>query len=498
MPKTNEEIWAQDRLGRREEAARLEQFLRGEVAFLRSQGRKESFVLAIDAAYGEGKTFFLDRFRQQLALTHPVAFVDAWADDTGDEPLVAFMAAIEKALKPYLKHKAIKETFAQAKIAALPAIGKIMVGAGRKAVQKFTGEDTPDAIAELWEDVSGQDIDPDDIADVENQAFEKTEKFLSSLVDQRGATMLAEYRKRQKSRTAFRDRMQQVAEQLSSLDEGDRAPLFIIIDELDRCRPDYALKVLEEIKHFFQVPGVVFVIALHGDQLTKSVAAVYGQNFDSADYLQRFFSRTYPLRRLSLAELVTEHCRAAGFDDMNFNAPPLLDIASASWSEVAGQVLANTNLSPREALKCVDAIRIFAGQWEENIPIELPHLAITVSQQLMHAKGSKFVATQVPIFDVPITHVNQTRGTSLQPLVTAYHSPASTTFKEAFRRLREGRRHSTEPASEYVAQTLDKEMSARFGTQLRAAPEAPPLWSTYSERIQRIAWILNDPPGDPS
>ena len=96
------EIWQGDRLNRREEALSIQAFLEEEVREMARQGRGHSYVLAIDAAYGVGKTFFLERFLKQLRLSHPVAHFDAWVDDANEEPLVAIMAAIEDALKPYM------------------------------------------------------------------------------------------------------------------------------------------------------------------------------------------------------------------------------------------------------------------------------------------------------------------------------------------------------------------------------------------------------------
>ena len=100
---TLDELWADDLLGRRAEAELLEEVLVMEAGEFERLGREQAFVLAVDAAYGEGKTFFLTKLRQHLAKKHPVAFVDAWADDTSDEPLLAIMSAINEALEPYLK-----------------------------------------------------------------------------------------------------------------------------------------------------------------------------------------------------------------------------------------------------------------------------------------------------------------------------------------------------------------------------------------------------------
>ena len=94
-----ESIWEGDRLERRGEADAIEKFLVKEVEVFKKLGREQSIVLGIDAPYGRGKTWFLSRLTKQLSLSHPVAWIDAWADDVGDEPLTAFMAAIDDALQ---------------------------------------------------------------------------------------------------------------------------------------------------------------------------------------------------------------------------------------------------------------------------------------------------------------------------------------------------------------------------------------------------------------
>jgi predicted KAP-like P-loop ATPase len=57
--------------------------------------------------------------------------------------------------------------------------------------------------------------------------------------------------------------------------------IVIFIDELDRCRPTYAIEVLERIKHLFGVAGYVFVISLDKEQLSHSIATIYGAKMDS-------------------------------------------------------------------------------------------------------------------------------------------------------------------------------------------------------------------------
>ena len=70
---------------------------------------------------------------------------------------------------------------------------------------------------------------------------------------------------------------------------SNKRKIIIIIDELDRCKPLFAIKVLESIKHIFDVENIVFVFALDMIQLSYSIMCIYGQEIDANGYLSRFF-----------------------------------------------------------------------------------------------------------------------------------------------------------------------------------------------------------------
>ncbi|QPB86051.1 hypothetical protein CWC22_023935 [Pseudoalteromonas rubra] len=71
--------------------------------------------------------------------------------------------------------------------------------------------------------------------------------------------------------------------------------IVVIVDELDRCRPNYAIELLETIKHFFEMPGYMFVVATDTEQLGHSIKAIYGSDFNGQEYLSRFFIRSAKL-----------------------------------------------------------------------------------------------------------------------------------------------------------------------------------------------------------
>ena len=75
----------------------------------------------------------------------------------------------------------------------------------------------------------------------------------------------------------------------SDIIDGCVDKLVIFIDELDRCRPNYALEMLERIKHYFDDDRIIFVISLNKEQLTHTITNYYGSGFDATRYLNKFF-----------------------------------------------------------------------------------------------------------------------------------------------------------------------------------------------------------------
>lgn len=69
---------------------------------------------------------------------------------------------------------------------------------------------------------------------------------------------------------------------------SDEKPIVFIIDELDRCKPTYAIALLERVKHLFSIDNIVFIFGIDREQLSHSIQTVYG-SVDSNGYLKRFF-----------------------------------------------------------------------------------------------------------------------------------------------------------------------------------------------------------------
>ena len=262
-----------DRLGRESEIKNLTGLIKTNASPL---------VMAVDALWGTGKTVFIEmwaahinKLNQEGKMPMRALHFNAWKADFAADPLVSFLATMKEQLPSgKQEEKASKPKRAKGAIvplknvkASLPAV--ISAGAsicagwlGANAlVTEVTGRIAQKATEEMTKD-------REELAD---SAVNSCNAQMQAIQDFNGA--LEEYIKASKQR------------------------IVIFVDELDRCRPDYAVKVLERIKHLFDVPGLTFVLAVNREQLRHSIKGIYGAGLDADAYLRRFIDIDYALQK---------------------------------------------------------------------------------------------------------------------------------------------------------------------------------------------------------
>ena len=136
-----------------------------------------------------------------------------------------------------------------------------------------------------------------------------------------------EYQKLNKSRRAFTSELKRIAGELSELSNGK--PLVIAVDELDRCRPSYAIEFLETTKHIFMTPNVIFILAVNSVELEKSIRSLYGPDFDAERYLRRFFNLPIRVPQTNLRAFSDATIQASGLAAGINHPKPELDIPLA-------------------------------------------------------------------------------------------------------------------------------------------------------------------------
>ncbi|WP_421319492.1 KAP family P-loop NTPase fold protein [Aeromonas veronii] len=263
----SEEILSADRLDR----ARYAEFL---TKYLAAEGKQRNYVLNLNAEWGAGKTWFIKRWYMELKAHYPTVYIDAWQQDFSDDPLLTVISSIIDQLRDATGNKvAIPDGIKSKLLGLLKVGGKLVL---KSAIKKAGLEDGDFSM-------EGEDAD--------------------KLVD----TLCSNHKERYESIQYLKNEIRQWVEGAVGLSEGELDyPAFILIDELDRCRPSYAVEMLETIKHIFDIPGVVFVLATDTEQLQHAIKVIYGDGFDAESYLGRFFHRRFTLGSISRREFIQQ------------------------------------------------------------------------------------------------------------------------------------------------------------------------------------------------
>ena len=234
------------------------------------------FVLAVDAKWGDGKTTFLKMWQAYLKQQgFKTVFFDAWSCDFYDEALPALIGEIQKQIvEPSFKGTSSKLKSTSSKLIKLtPSI------ATKSIINIITGD-------------IGKDI------------YESIQKAIQP------HNKIQDYLEYQKAVDEFKQELGKTAK------PGKENPgklLVIFVDELDRCRPTFAIEVLEKVKHIFDVEFIFFIFAVNKNELKKSINTIYGE-IDSERYLQKFFDRTISL--VNTDNLIDTSIKKTGLEDL--------------------------------------------------------------------------------------------------------------------------------------------------------------------------------------
>ncbi len=232
----------------------------------------DELVIALDAEWGEGKSTFVQMWRGYVSHQREqkirTVYFDAFANDYQKDPFIALAAEVYELIKDEGQEKK-KEFLAKAGAAA-----KSMArGAMKIAVRVSTG---------------GL-LDGSVVDGVEEDVSELLSEQVDSILEER-------LRSSSEDKLALKNFRKYLADFAS--ENGSGLPIVFVIDELDRCRPDFALELIEQIKHLFSVRGITFLLVMNRRQLEESIRAKYGL-VDAAKYLQKFVHLWLTLPRKS-------------------------------------------------------------------------------------------------------------------------------------------------------------------------------------------------------
>ncbi len=248
-----------DRLGRQQSATTLTSIV--------NAYSDTGCVLSINGEWGTGKTTFVKMWQADLKLQkYRTIYYNAWETDYIEDPLISLLGELKIIIGDDEKFRKVSNS-----------IGHIFLSLGKSFVKNKVGIDIDDVATEISNQI---------------EAYSK-------------------------QKTSFDDFKKALVEYVANVDEVEKLPVIFIIDELDRCNPHFAVKVLERVKHLFDIPNIIFVLPISKKQLEHSIQGFYGSDkIDAANYLRRFIDLEYELPTPdseSMCQLLYDHYRFEDF-----------------------------------------------------------------------------------------------------------------------------------------------------------------------------------------
>ena len=241
--------------------------------------------MVIDGGWGTGKTEFckkLIRLMQEQHRDYQPVYIDAFRSDHSGEPLLALLAEIIKACTP-------EDTDGQPSEKRKSFTNRISKVAGFgiktifKAVMGHVLKQNTDDLAEELQQIMNDDQEARSVAET---VTDTANTIANHTIDVVVEALLKEQIEAEKNLETLKACLKELA--------ADK-PIILFIDELDRCRPDYAVDMLEVIKHVFDIENVKVVLVTNTKQLCAAINHRYGAEVDAQKYLDKFLKYNFAL-----------------------------------------------------------------------------------------------------------------------------------------------------------------------------------------------------------
>ena len=311
--------------------------------------------MVIDGGWGTGKTEFCQKLIRLMQQQHPdyqPIYIDAFRSDHSGEPLLALLAEIIKSCtpedtdgQPSEKRKSITRVFSKAAKFGI----KTVLNAG---FRYFFKQGMDELVDEFRQDGSNEQ-------EVKNAAETVTDvaaKITDYTIDATVEALLKEQIEAEKNLETLKACLKELA--------ADK-PIILFIDELDRCRPDYAVDMLEVIKHVFDIENVKVVLVTNTKQLRAAINHRYGVEVDAQKYLDKFLKYSFALPEKVVAQFEEERALVAieYFKQLIRNSSMAGELRGLIGQEailnLISDMVERNNLSLRETERLVRFLEIY-------------------------------------------------------------------------------------------------------------------------------------------
>lgn len=321
---------------------------------------EEGYVINLNAEWGAGKTTFLQCWYNELSKDHPTIYFDAWRSDFSKDAMLALIDCFHAQLANPIagNEELIKSLLDKGSYFIRKSVPSLLVG----YLKHKTGTAEDESLIEDINKQFGIEI-------AEKECGDSLKDILKEILEQR-------------QRVEGIEAFQEVLIKLSKafVDTYEKAPnpkqypVYVLIDELDRCRPSYAIEIIESVKHFFNTKNFVFVVATDTEQLQHSVKAVYGEGFDAHSYLSRFFHKTVTLPAPRMEAYLVSRLTPIIGSDFDIEGPFLREflVKIFEWHNVT---------SLREVDKVIQDVEVAKSSTDKSFKI-IPLILLSMLKRL--------------------------------------------------------------------------------------------------------------------
>lgn len=306
------------------------------------------FVLALDSPWGTGKTTMVRMLRASLKRDgFASVYFNAWKEDYVSDPLIPMVAAIDE-LK--VADPEAEKRFGDRMVTVKRVASKVAKRGFVAAVKLGT--------------MNALDLD------------EVAEDVLSSAAGEVADDLVSAFKQEKKSLEHFREALEGAVKAVQS--EDSSKPLVFFIDELDRCRPTFAIELLERVKHLFDVKNLVFVLSVDKKQLEAITAAVYGERIDAPDYLRRFFELEFGIPAVSAERYTSTLLSRYHITEKFAQRKNGGETEREEFSETFSALARHFELSLRMMDRCVTSMAVVLSQTPDGRTLDPSLVALLV------------------------------------------------------------------------------------------------------------------------
>ena len=307
--------------------------------------------MVIDGGWGTGKTEFCQKLIRLMQQQHPdylPIYIDAFLSDHSGEPLLALLAEIIKSCT--LEDTDGQQSERKRLTREISKLVKFGIKTGANALSHYFLKQSVDDLAEEFQQITSDEQEAKNVAEtVTDVAAKITDYTIDATVE----ALLKEQIEAEKNLETLKACLKELA--------ADK-PIILFIDELDRCRPDYAVDMLEVIKHVFDIENVKVVLVTNTKQLCAAINHRYGAEVDAQKYLDKFLKYSFALPDQVVAQteqdrvLVSIHhfkrlIKGSDIEGVLFNAHRVVDCIS--------EMIKRNNLSLRETERLVRFLEMY-------------------------------------------------------------------------------------------------------------------------------------------